>query len=401
MAGADSVQVAMVNTALRRGGAARMAAALNDALNAQEGVRSRLFHCEDNRRDATVIGLKRVGSRPMNALLARLGGAFSVWDRGVAREIKTETRDDHLLHLHNLHGYYLDFSYLLRAWRNRPVVWTWHDMWGATGRCGFSHGCEGWRDGCNRCPSRALYPAAWLDRASREYRHKSVLYRQLKQLAVVSPSDWLAEIAVARGFPEHRVHVIPNPVETDRFRCLNKWEARQALELPVKGFVPLFVAADCADPRKGHEDFVACCRDRGWYPLVVGTPPPRRAAGIHYLGRLADAKQLNRCYAAADVMVIPTFADNYPNTVIESLVSGTPVFGYDEGGVASQLDMQGCAVVPKGDWRALQSRLDAFADEGGKIPQMAEELAAAGRARWACARVTSRYLALYRDMIEG
>ena len=401
MAGVEPLRVTMVNTALRRGGAARMAAALNAALNEREDVRSRLFHCEDDRRESTVIGLRRPGSRPLNALLARLGGAFSVWDMGVARELEKETRDDDLLHLHNAHGYYLDFERLLHAWRHRPVVWTWHDMWGATGRCGFNLGCERWRMGCVRCPSPELYPAAWLDRAAGEYRRKTRLYREMERLAVVCPSDWLAEIAVARGFPERRVHVIPNPVDTDRFRCLDKREARRALGIPAEGFVPLFVAADCADPRKGHEDFVACCRGRDWYPLAVGAAPARHAAGVHYLGRISDRERLNQCYAAADVMVIPTYADNYPNTVIESLVSGTPVFGYDEGGVPSQLDLPGCAVVPKGDWEALQARLDAFAEEGGKTSRLAASLAEAGRVRWASERVAARYLALYRELVGG
>jgi len=396
------LRVAMVNSALYSGGAARMARALNAAMNEIDGVRSRLFHCEGDRRHDTEIGLRRPGARQLNALLARLGGAFAVCDLGVARELVTETSNDDVLHVHNLHGYYLNFERLLLAWRKRPIVWTWHDMWGATGRCGFSYGCDRWREGCFSCPSTSLYPAAWLDRARFEFRRKSVFYKQLERLAIVCPSDWLAEIALVRGFHEDQVQVIPNPVGTDCFQTIGKQTARRALDLPEKEFIPLFIASDCNDERKGYADFVACCEGQPWHPLVVGKPPARGIESMFYAGSVGDGKMLNLYYAAADVMVIPTYADNYPNTVIESLVSGTPVFGYDEGGVPSQLaPFTDCEVVVKSNWQGLRSLLIEFSGGGGKDAEMEIMLSQQARSLWERGHVAIRYRDLYKSLVSS
>jgi len=396
---AGMLRVAMVNTALYSGGAARMARALNAAMNEIDGVRSRLFHCEGDRRHDTEIGLRRPGARQLNALLARLGGAFAVHDLGVARELVEETRNDDVLHVHNLHGYYLDFEALLHAWRSRPIVWTWHDMWGATGRCGFSYECDLWRQGCPACPSPEYYPAAWLDRAAMEFERKSGLYRGLQRLVIVSPSQWLANIALSRGFRPDQVYVIPNPVDTDRFAHVSKYDARRKLGLVEEGFVPLFLASDCGDPRKGYEDFAACCANQPWAPLIVGKPPLRRVEEMSYAGAISDGETINLYYAAADVMVIPTYADNYPNTVIESLVSGTPVIGYDEGGVASQLaPFPNCEVVEKSNWRGLRSLLIEFFSKGGKKSEMEVDLSQRARRLWGRGHIARRYRDLYDSL---
>jgi len=390
------MKVAMVNTALNKGGAARMARTLALAEKAL-GIDVTLYHAQDATVEAPYYGLQRPLSRPLNVLLGRLGGANWTMDCGLAAELVERTRDADVLHVHNLHGYYLDYRRLLLAWADRPVVWTWHDMWGATGRCGFAFECEGWKAGCKSCPHTEYYPAAWLDRARYEYRAKENVFGQIRRLWIVTPSDWLRDIAVERGFRAERVKIVPNPVDLDKFQALDKQSARQKLGLVADGVYLLFVAADCSDPRKGYEDFAEIVASgKSWQGLVVGAPPQKRHAGIVYAGQVHEAESLSLYYSAADLFVIPSYADNYPNTVVEALACGTAVAGYSTGGIPSQVQYPAEWLVPTGDtdglYRTVRARLGAATAAPGSMGS----LRGYARRRWAPQVVAREYAELYR-----
>lgn len=391
----------MVNTARTRGGAARMAATLTDAINqSASNIQSVLYHAEDTDIGDGFHGLKKTGARQLNALLARVGGSLCVADLGVADDIIELSRDADILHLHNLHGYYLNYPKLLAAWRDRPIVWTWHDMWGATGRCGFSGTCDRWQTGCSSCPHKTIYPASWIDFASSEFRERKTIFGSHKNLWIVSPSDWLRSIAINSGFNHERIRTIPNPVDARKFSFVPKYSARQALNLPAKTFIALFVASDCGDLRKGYKDFDAAIAKTDIYALAVGNPPKPVSEYVHYVNAIKDQRLINLYYAAADVMVIPSYSDNYPNTVIESMMSGTPVIGYDEGGIPSQLDVPFCKLVRKGDIAGLRDAIAEQQRSCEKTDSMSETISAIANQRWAPSTAMNAYSDLYREALQ-
>ncbi len=394
------MNVSMINTELTRGGASRMAAMLTEGVNRYcSGVSATLYHCENDINSDSYVGLKKYASRHVNAFFARLAGSSFVYDFHVADDIAKLTSGSDVIHLHNLHGYYLDYKRLLRQIGDRPLVWTWHDMWGATGRCGFSFECEGWQQGCMSCPNKSFYPAAWIDNAKYEYQLKTEIFLKLENLTIVSPSEWLADIAKKRGFHAGQVKVIPNPVDTAKFSVIDKEIARSKLNLDNK-FTVLFIASDCGEERKGYSDFAKMISNTGWSCIAIGKPPSKISADIRHVGRIFDQTMLNAYYAAADVMVIPSYADNYPNTVIESLVCGTPVFGYDEGGIPSQLNGSFGCVVPKGKWELIRSELYSYSLASGKNSDMANKLGIDAKNRWAVELVAKDYANLYQEVLS-
>ena len=395
------MNVAMLNTARARGGAARMAASLVRDLNRSgRGVHAVLYHAEDDRVDPLHHGLKRRGSRPLNALLARLGGSLSIADLGLAREVVARTRDADLLHAHNLHGYYIDYRAVLSAWRDRPVVWTWHDMWGATGRCGAGYECGLWQGGCRKCPHLEFYPAAWVDHAAREFQTKQEIFFGLRNLWIVTPSAWLGEVAARRGFDPGRIRVIPNLVDSE-YRPMPKGEARRAVNLPAEAFVALFVASDCGDPRKGYAAFAKALDGLPVLGVAVGKPPARGDPAIHHAGSIREAARMGSYYSAADVMVMSSVAENYPLSVIESLLSGTPVVGFATGGVPSQLDLPFCRIVEPGDVGALREGVRTWREAGGKTDEISRALAAQAAERWSPRRIVDMYCDLYAQAVAG
>jgi glycosyltransferase involved in cell wall biosynthesis len=391
----------MVNSDLNRGGAARMAATLTRALNRHvEDVRARMLHCGNTHKDSVFIGLKRPGSRPLNAFLARLAGSTAVFDMGVAREILQIAADDDLLHLHNLHGYYLNYRKLLLAWRHRPVVWTWHDMWGATGRCGQSVDCERWKVSCGHCPHKSFYPTAWIDVSDHEHRLKSRLLLSHPNLTIVAPSPWMAEIAIDRGFSAGRIHVIPNSVDIEVFTLHDKRDARRRIGIDENAFTALFIASNCDDPQKGYADFVSAAGKAGINAIAVGRMPPAPASFVRHPGRIHEPKKLVEYYAAADCMVITSYADTYPTTVIEAIACGTPVYGYAVGGIPFQVPAPDACLVACGDIPALTAKLKAFAATGGKTEEMSNSLRTYAAERWSEFRVARDYARLYHHILQ-
>jgi glycosyltransferase involved in cell wall biosynthesis len=368
-------------------------------LDLPEEINLTFFHCEDDVISPPFYGLKKFASRQINAGLARIGGSTLVFDFGVAEKFLELTKDADVLHIHNLHGYYLDWPKVLLAWKNRPVVWTWHDQWGATGRCGFSIDCNMWLSGCKKCPHLDYYPAAYLDNAAREYRVKTDIYNVMSRMTVVSPSSWLGNLALQRGIPANSVAVVPNPVDLNLYDLKDKLECRRQLGIAAEVFIPLFVAADCSDSRKGYRDFAKITEDMNVHALAVGKLPQQSAAHIEHAGEVRDQRRLSIFYGAADVLVLPSKADNYPNTVIESIVSGTPVIAYDIGGVGSQLDGSHCQLIPYGDIEAMKKSLEDSKSSGGKSPQIQSTLHSYAVKKWLPRKIAEQYYELYQSTV--
>ena len=395
------MKVSMINTEKNRGGAARMASLLARSMNEYcSGLSATLYHNQDRVKDDFAYGIRFPGSNYVNAFLSRLGGSPLVYDFGFSRKILGLEKESDIFHLHNLHGYYLNWMKLLLETSNKPVVWTWHDQWGATGRCGFAIDCNEWRTGCVKCSHLDYYPKAWFDKSHSEFELKSKIYKQLKNIHIVSPSQWLADIAIERGFNSSNVSVIPNPVDVSSYALRDKYECRKELGLPADKYIALFIAADCNDPRKGYLDFVECVRELPVIPLVVGIEPIEKQEGILYVGETRDQAKLSVYYSAADVMVFTSKADNYPNTIIECLICGTPVCAYSVGGVKSQLHDRLCELVEFGDIKSIRKYLTESSKANGKTPDMSIELENYAKNMWSSDIIAEQYHDLYKSLID-
>ncbi len=392
----DSLRVCMVSTSATRGGAAKMAATLAAALNSSElGVRAILYHCGDHLTAGDVVGLRRPLSRQINAVLARLGGDELICDFGVARQLTDLVRDFDVVHLHNLHGYYLDYRRLLDGLREKPVVWTWHDMWPITGRCGFSLECAKWQTGCVSCPNLGYYPTAWIDWASRDFKSRSARLVGSTNLSIVAPSRWLAELGLARGYSSARLAVIPNPVDLGHFGPGTRSVARTRLGLADQAPLLLFVAAKCDDPRKGFDDFCAVAARLGVRGIAVGHSSRRSTRLVDVVGPVHSQATLADFYRAADALVVPSSSDNYPNTTIEAQACGTPVFVYRTGGLPEQVPPFWSGVAEPHDIDGLAKLIQAFLRDGGKTDSLSVRIGEHAVATWSPDAAAARYRAVY------
>jgi len=224
----------------------------------------------------------------------------------------------------------------------RPVAWTLHDMRPFTGGCHYASGCEGFTTDCRACPQLALQlhalPARSLARARR--RLKGV------PLQFIAPSRWLAgELVRSRLFDEasHRVRVIPNGIDLDRYAAGDRAAARRRLGLPAEGLAILLGSVALDERRKGAgfaaEAVARAAAElarRGRSPaLVVVTDGSGElvipGVACRHLGRLDEAGVLE-ALQASDLHLTMAREDNLPNTVMEAIACGLPVVATRIGG---------------------------------------------------------------------
>lgn len=233
----------------------------------------------------------------------------------------------------------------------KPVVWTMHDMWQATGICHYSGGCMSYKTGCAGCP---LLPdgGSRYDLSNKIWRRKKALY-SAGNICFVACSRWLEsqarQSALLKG---QRIVSIPNAIDGRVFyRRNDKAECRRETGLPEDKKVILFVSHRVTDRRKGMEYFIEAV-DR----LVADHPEMKESTVVAVLGgeseymagRLAlktcalgyvsDEKRIAVIYNAADIYVLPSVEDNLPNTIMEAMACGVPCVGFRTGGIPEMID---------------------------------------------------------------
>lgn len=310
-----------------------------------------------------------------------------------------------LVHLHNIHGYYLHaqslFAYL-RA-RNLPTIWTLHDCWAFTGHC--SHfvraDCARWREGCFQCPLKHAYPAAYgLDGSKRNWRWKKKAFASLPPLRIVSPSLWLDEMLGQSFLRDVPRQVISNGVDLSLFVPQDASDTRRALGIR-EGEALILAVASPFDERKGFADTLQAARrlqGRAHLVLVGLTDKQLRVLppNVTGLARTDGPETLVSLYAAADCLMNATREDTYPTVNMEAMACGTPVVCYAVGGATEQLVPPAGRSVPVGEADALAEAALAAAREKPHITHACRQYALAHFDRAAALRA---YAELYRSIL--
>lgn len=266
--------------------------------------------------------------------------------------------DPDVIHLNNLHGYYINVEILFDYLRTcgKRILWTLHDCWAFTGHAANCEAadCEKWQTGCGRCPNRAQYPRSFVDRSKGNWKRKKEWFTGIPGMTIITPSAWLAGLVRRSFLKEYPVAVIPNGVDVGVFRPTES-DLRETLGLG-DAKVALGVAARW-NRHKGLADMLRLREmlDGGWKIVLVGLSDRQMQDlpdGVIGLKRTESVRDLAALYTLADVFVNPTYEDNYPTTNIEAIACGTPVVTYRTGGSPESAEAYGCA-VEKGNITAL------------------------------------------------
>jgi glycosyltransferase involved in cell wall biosynthesis len=302
-----------------------------------------------------------------DSLGIKLHGAFTrVSDRtGFASKRATrqliqrlENIKPDIVHLHNIHGYYINIELLLDYLKRNQIkiIWTLHDCWAFTGHCAFfdAVGCEKWQKGCHNCEQLATYPKSMImDSSTWNWRKKKELFTGA-DIRIITPSHWL-DMKVKESFlKDCPVEVIHNGIDTTVFKYRESdFRHRKHIEDKI---VVLGVASEWTK-RKGLDDFIRLellLKERGFENckiVLIGLDKdtikeiPDSMIGLE---RTSNVQELVEMYSTADVFFNPTYEDNFPTTNLEALACGTPVVTYRTGGSPECINDQNGIIIDKG-----------------------------------------------------
>lgn len=310
------------------------------------------------------------GSETENKIHYYLGSTFGTngcySKSGTSKLIRDLKKfDPDIIHLHNLHKFCINLPMLFRYIKsnNIRVIWTLHDCWAFTGHCPYftMSGCDKWKTGCFNCPQLSIYPKSRIDNTRYMYYKKSRWFTGVKNMTVVTPSKWLAELVKQSFLKEYPVKVINNGIDLSVFRPRQS-DFKRSYNIPKNKYIVLGVAFGWGE-RKGLDVFCELANrlDRAKYQIVlVGTNDetdtllPENIISVH---KTQNQIGLAEIYTAADLFVNPTREENYPTVNMEAIACGTPVLTFKTGGSPEIIGENTGSVVLCDDIDALESEI--------------------------------------------
>lgn len=359
------MKILLINTVLNHGSVGKITADLYQEIEASgnEAFLGIGRGTRDPAYKGRMIGNKSDFYRHVvrNFLLGEAGFGSEATTDAFLKWVDTIKPD--LIHLQNIHGFYIQveklFAYIKK--HDIPTVWTLHDCWAYTGHCAFYDyaACDKWKTGCHDCIHHAkVYPYALLkDNSIASYNRKRKAFCGVKNMTIVTPSQWLKGQLAESFLKEYPVEVIYNGINLDVFKPSEDPDIKKKTPYPV-----VLGVANVWEHRKGLNYFRKLARDLpdNCRIRLIGVNKKQIRELSKEFGdkmilesRTANQEELAKAYQEATVFVNATLEDNFPTTNLEALACGTPVVTYRTGGSGESITEDSGIVV----YRASYDRL--------------------------------------------
>ena len=355
------MKVVQINSVCGVGSTGRIAVDISKKLN-DEGIENLIFYGVGD--SDYKHGIKFGGKRNVRThqLGTRLLGKHGFYSKHATKDLveKLKEFDPDIVHLHNIHGHYLNVEVLFKYLKssNKKVIWTLHDCWSFTGHCAHFDfiGCTKWRTECNKCPQLNEYPRSLIfDRSKEAFNDKRRLFNEINEMIIVTPSTWLKNLVSESFLQNYSVKVINTGIDLDLFKpSKNNFKEERS----IKDKFMILGVANFWGRRKGFNHFIELSKNLRSDEVIVlvGVTNeqiqelPENIIGIK---RTNSIKELAEIYSAADVFINPTLEDTFPTTNLEAMACGTPIITFNTGGSPESVYEKTGLVVEKDNLKAL------------------------------------------------
>lgn len=419
------MRVLIVNTSEKTGGAAVASNRLMQALN-QSGVKAKMLVKDKETDHLTVTQLPHQALKRLHFLWERWcifchlhfskRHLFHVDIANVGSDITSlpEFQEADIIHLEWINQGMLSLRNIQKILESgKPVVWTMHDMWPATGICHLTLSCQNFKTQCGHC-MYLPHHGSQNDLSYRVWKRKQKVYAS-GNIHFVACSNWIAAQAKASGLLQnHSVTTIPNPIDTHLFAPNDKVAAARRLGLPTDKQLVLFASQRITNENKGIQYLIEACKQ-----LVTAHPEMKDSVGLvmlgghaeelkdafslptYSLGYVNDTKKIVDLYNAVDVFVLPSLSENLPNTIMEAMSCGVPCVGFDVGGIPEMIDhLQNGYVARYKDAASLAEGIAWILDKDTNSAELSRRCIHKVQTAYAQQHVAKRYLEVYQEAME-
>lgn len=289
----------------------------------------------------------------VHVILSRILGKTATYSRKHTRLFidKVKKYSPDVVHIHGVYGYYINMKLLYNylADNNIKVISTLHSCWDFTGHCCYFDyvDCRKWMTGCCNCLQKKAYPSSYIfENVEHNYKLKKQLYDSLNKCYIVTPSNWLSNLAKESFLSKHSISTIHNGVDLERFSP-NREKYFADISKPI-----ILCVANIWERRKGWDDVKELSRiiDESVQLVVLGVTDDQKKeldSKVISINRTSNVQEMVRLYSQATVLFNPTYEDNYPTVNLEALACHTPVVTYKTGGSPEVLEICNCGIVIK------------------------------------------------------
>ena len=298
-----------------------------------------------------------------------------------------------IIHIHNLHGYYVNIEMLMNFLKeyNKPVVWTLHDCWPTTGYCPTADyvNCKKYQSECKDCPLGFAYPfSIFKQNLKKDFYKKKELFNDLNNLYLVTPSKWMKSIFKSSFMKDKDIRVINNGInlknfvpskdKKDKFTILavaNMWTYDRGKE-EVKKIIPLL-----------DKDIELICVGNFSDQFEGATP----------IKHTNNVQELVDLYSSSHALINPTLDENFPTVNMEALACGTPVITYATGGSPEIADEKTGKVIAKGDYEGMAKYINEL-----KNNYVFNSKDCIDRSKlFSTENMVNNYINLYKEILKG
>lgn len=323
-------RILFINTVFEGGGAAKIARQLFEFVNCQTGVEGCFAYGRGKAvNQPRVFKFGFFIETIFQVVLVRFFG-LEGWGSPCSTSrlinyIKTNKFD--LVHLHNIHGYYLNYIKLFKFLKqnNIPTVWTLHDEWCLTWLPAHSMGCDHCLSGEGTCINKYVYPKTYnklLIRWLLKRKRKAISL--FSNLYFVSTARWLTE-KVNLIYPQCHIMTIRNGVVNKFSNYSDKQAIRLKNRIDNETKIILFSASNLTDENKGLQYVVAAARElssqKGILFLLAGKGKTIELSNVLSLGYL-NGEQLDEVYSLSDIYCFLSAVETMPLSLLEARAAG-------------------------------------------------------------------------------
>lgn len=247
-----------------------------------------------------------------------------------------------VVQLYNLHGYYVGHFRLLQYLKSNkiPTVYSMLDEYPYMGKCTFPIGCDKFKTECKDCGHLSMYPNSWvIDNSTIIFKKKKRLYDGFNKIVFTGPPYVYKRAKESSLLRKMQVECLDEPIDFDNvFYPRDTKSLREELGIDNQEVVVLTAVA-ASSPRKGGQYFVEVAKRMEDVPnirfIYIGYNRNDWSFSKNMIvkGFVKSQSLMAKYFSLADLYVCTSLGDTTPNVCMNALGCGTPIAGFNDGGI--------------------------------------------------------------------